>query len=106
MSRTADNYPVIPHESAGAEDCCGCLVPKVEGDQVRLVCNECGAVTATITTEQFKAGYVPEKLRSEELTTAQCPRCGAMNTFPGFSSIDAFICSECGEGVSIERPIQ
>src|SRR5262249_40660734 len=42
------NYPIIPHENAGAEDCWGCLVPKIDGEQVRLVCNECGAVAATI----------------------------------------------------------
>ena len=59
MSRAADDYPIIPHEFAGAEDCCGCLVPKVDNDQVKLVCNECGAVAATITNEQFETGYVP-----------------------------------------------
>src|SRR5580658_930150 len=93
-----DNYPIIPHESTGV-DCGGCLVPKLDGEQVRLVCNECGAVTATITWVQLEAGYVPEELRSEEVTTALCPHCGAVQMFPGFSVIDAFICSECGQGV-------
>jgi hypothetical protein len=75
MSRAADNYPIIPHENAGAEDCLGYLVPKVDGDQVQLVCNECRAVAATITKEQFEAGCVPDELRSEEVATAQSPRC-------------------------------
>ena len=52
-----ENYPVIPHENAGVEDCWGCLVPEVDGDQVRLVCNECNAVVATITKAQYGAGY-------------------------------------------------
>ncbi|HEY6345100.1 MAG TPA: hypothetical protein VIY49_26685 [Bryobacteraceae bacterium] len=100
-----DSYPIIPHENADA-DCCGCLVPNVDGEQVRLVCNECGAVVATITLAQFEAGYVPEDLRPGAVTTAVCPHCGAVQVFPGFSSIDAFICSECGQGVGVERPIQ
>jgi hypothetical protein len=29
-----------------------------------------------------------------------------VNTFPGFSVVEAFICQECGEGVSVERPVQ
>ena len=82
---------------------------KGDGKPVRwvgCVCNECGAVAATITTAQLEAGYVPEELRSEEVATAQCPHCGAMNAFPGFRAIEAFVCRECGEGVSIEHPIQ
>jgi hypothetical protein len=66
-----ENYPTIPHENAGAEDCWGCLVPKVDGDQVKLVCNECRAVAATITKEQFEAGYVPEELRFREVATVK-----------------------------------
>ena len=106
MSYAADNYPILAHENAGAEDCCGCLIPKVEGDEMRLVCNECGAVAAVITKDQFEAGYVPEELRFEEAATARCPCCGAMNAFPGFRAIEAFVCRECGEGARIERRIQ
>ena len=28
------------------------------------------------------------------------------NTFPGFSSIEAFICSECGESVMVGGSVQ
>jgi hypothetical protein len=69
-------------------------------------CNECGAVAATITREQLEAGYVPEELRFDGLTTALCPHCGAVRVFPGFRAIDAFICAECGQVVGVERPIQ
>jgi hypothetical protein len=41
---------------------------------------------------------------SSEICNAQCPHCGALNTFP--NAIEAFICSECGEGVNVERPVQ
>jgi len=40
------------------------------------------------------------------ICSARCPHCGALNTFPGLSSIDAFVCSECGEGVVLDRPAQ
>ncbi len=62
-SGAGENYPIIPHENAGV-DCEGCLVPRITGEEVRLVCNECGAVVATITREQLGAGYVPEELPS------------------------------------------
>lgn len=55
---------------------------------MQLVCNECRAVAATITREQFETGSVPMELRSEEVATPQCPRWGAMNVFPGFSAIE------------------
>ena len=45
---------------------------------------------------------VPKELRFDEVTTALCPDCGAVQVFLGFSVIDAFICSECGHGVSVE----
>jgi hypothetical protein len=37
--------------------------------------------------------------------SAVCPHCGALNTFPGFEAIFAFICRECGEGVNVEPPV-
>jgi hypothetical protein len=44
------------------------------------------------------AGTRLMELASEEICSAQCPRCGALNTFPGFSLIEAFICRKCSEG--------
>ena len=95
MPNAADVYPIIPHENAGAEDV-GLFGSEIDGEHVRLLCNECGAVAATITREQLEAGFVSEALRFAEVTTAR----------RRFSSVDAFICSECGRGVSIERLIQ
>jgi hypothetical protein len=36
-------FPIIAHESVGV-DCCMCIVPVVQGNDVELRCNECGAV--------------------------------------------------------------
>jgi hypothetical protein len=51
------------------------------------------------------AGTRLMELASVEICSAQCPHCGAMNTFRGVSVIEAFVCRERGEGVSIERPV-
>jgi len=41
----------------------------------------------------------------EEVTSERCPQYGALNAFPGFSTMDAYICKDCGEGVKVERAI-
>jgi hypothetical protein len=105
MPNPGDEFPIIPHQNTGA-DCCGCLVAEVHGDEVRLVCNECATVVGTITRAEFEAGHIPPDLLPSEITTAHCPHCGAVQAFPGFSLIDAFVCRECGLGVAIEHPIQ
>jgi hypothetical protein len=40
-------FPILPHESTGA-DCCGCIVVKVTGDAAELQCDECGAVVGVV----------------------------------------------------------
>jgi hypothetical protein len=42
-----DLFPIIPHEAAVGVDCCGCM-PRVKGDKIELVCNECGIVEGSI----------------------------------------------------------
>jgi hypothetical protein len=44
-----DDFPIIPHESAGV-DCLGCLIVNVRGNDAELVCNECGAVVGVMNT--------------------------------------------------------
>jgi hypothetical protein len=63
-----------------------------------------GEVIDTIPIE--RAGSRLMELASGETCGARCPRCGALNTFPGFSVIEAFVCQQCGEGVSVERRVQ
>jgi hypothetical protein len=74
------------------------LIVQVRGDQAEITCNECGAVVRTVPVEQAPAVMV-RLAASGEICSARCTHCVALNTFPGFSAIDAFICSECGEGV-------
>ena len=54
-------FPTIPHESAGV-DCCGCIVPVVQGRDVELRCNECGAVVGVVQVEILKdlVGMIPD----------------------------------------------
>jgi uncharacterized protein (DUF983 family) len=53
-----------------------------------------------------RAGKRLMELASVEICSAQCPHCGRLNLFPGFSVIKAFVCQECGEGVGVERLVQ
>ena len=95
---------IIPHEWLGAVDCCGCIIPVIRGDEADLVCNECGGVVRTVPNNKLQQTL--ERLAaSEDMTSAICSHCGALNVFPGFSAIEAFICSECGEGVAVKHPI-
>jgi hypothetical protein len=98
------NYPIIPHEDVEEVDCCGCLYVQFRGGEADIICNECDAVVRTVSVEQATA--VMLGLASGEICSARCPHCGALNTFPGFSTIEAFICSECGEGVAVNTPVQ
>jgi hypothetical protein len=41
----------------------------------------------------------------EEVTSEQCQHCGALNVFPSFSAMDAYICKQCDEGVKVEQAI-
>ncbi len=68
------------------------------GDQADIVCNECAAVLRTVPVEQATSTMV--EIASGEICSARCTSCGALNTYIGFSSIDALICSVCGESVA------
>jgi len=71
---------------------------------VEIKCNSCGLVVDTVPLD--RVGTRLMELASVEICSAQCPNCGAMNTFRGFSVIEAFVCEECGEGVNVERPVK
>ena len=49
---------------------------------------------------------VLELYETDAICSAVCSHCGAVNTFPGWSAIEAFVCSECGEGVRVTNPVQ
>jgi hypothetical protein len=47
-----------------------------------------------------------ELTQADTICSATCKHCGALNTFPWFSSIITFTCRECGEGVDFAQPLQ
>jgi len=80
-------------------------MPVERGAQTDLVCNECGAVIATVPADEAE----PTLLRmamSEGVCTETCPHCGDVNVFTGFSSMDAYMCCHCGRGVVVQRLAQ
>ena len=104
MVTDESGYPVVPHQVATGADCDGCLVVQVRGDLADLVCNECDTLVETVPIERAAAALLELALRNT--CSARCPHCGSLNTFPGFSEIFAYTCSECGAGVNIEKPVQ
>jgi uncharacterized protein (DUF983 family) len=80
----------------------------VRGDEADILCNECGAVVRTVPAAEAAAlmnGLITE-IAATAFSTARCPHCGALNTFPGFTFMEAFVCSECGEGVTVDKRLQ
>ena len=102
------HYPIIPHEDVAEVESCGCLFVQVRGDQADITCNECGSIVRTVPTEEVAAvmNALMMEVASEAMYTARCPHCGALNTFPGFSAVEVFVCAECGEGVAVNSPVQ
>jgi hypothetical protein len=84
--------------------CCGCLVVVERGNLADLTCNECGALVVR-TVPANKAAATLAEMESTEICSSRCPYCGALNIFPGFSALEVFICSECGEGVVVNRSV-
>jgi hypothetical protein len=93
-----NELPIVPHE----DGCCGCLIVVEFGDYANLVCNECGALIRTVPTDE-----APKVLLRMAMDQGMCSAtCGALNTFPGFTGIEAYICRECGQGVSVRGKVQ
>ena len=80
----------ISHSDFGDPECCGCLNGIIERDRADIVCNECGAIVATVAT-----GALRRTLDQMELTldvaTAICPHCGAVHMSSGLSKLIAFV---------------
>jgi hypothetical protein len=47
--------PIVAHEDIPGVDCCGCIVAAVEGQNVELRCNECGAVVGVVQIDVLRA---------------------------------------------------
>lgn len=101
-----DRLPIVPHQTTGDPDCCGCLYVRIEGDRAEIVCNECEAVLRTVPIDDVERVF-NELAETDVCCSARCPHCGAINVFPGMTTIEAFICDKCGEGVKVEDgPLQ
>jgi endogenous inhibitor of DNA gyrase (YacG/DUF329 family) len=85
----------IPHAEFGDPECCGCLNGIAEGDEAKIVCNECGTVVRRIPTSELRRMLTEMELEMD-FATSKCPHCGAVNILPGFTEVIAFTCRECG----------
>ena len=94
-------YLLVPHEP----DCDGFWMVVEHGDMAEIKCNSCGEVIDTVPIGRVGSGLM-ELAGAEMMCSARCPHCGALNTFLGYTVMEAFICRECGERVSVERPVQ
>ena len=99
-------YPkwMVPHADHGDPECCGLILPKMNGGIAELRCNECGVVLRTIPAAEVDNAML--ELSSGDICSATCPHCGMPNIFPGFSSMLAYRCRHCGEGVEVETRVQ
>jgi hypothetical protein len=83
----------------------GCLMVHIREGQADILCNECSAVVRTVSVSELEATML-DLVQTDTICSARCTHCGALHTFPGFSVIEVFICSECGEAVDVELPTQ
>ena len=93
---------MLPHSSFGDPGCCGCLNGVIRGESADIVCNECGAILKTIPADQLKRVFHEMEL-SLDLASAICPYCGAAHIAPGMSELHAFVCENCGQGVTLTQ---
>jgi hypothetical protein len=64
-----------------------------EGNNVELYCNECGAVV--VRGEENVTAYTARFLGDSTIVAIDCPRCRALNTFPEFETVLAYVCNQC-----------
>jgi hypothetical protein len=98
-------YPewVLPHSDFGDEECCGLFFPVERGDgQVDIMCNECEFVLKTDPASEVRR-TLDEMQLTLTVASEMCPHCRSVNLFPGFDSVLAYICRECGKSVKVER---
>jgi hypothetical protein len=99
------DIPIVPHSDVGDPECCGRLIAVERGDQTDIVCNECGALVRTVPTPEAVRSLL-QMAMAHGVCSATCPHCGTLNTFPGWSSMQAYICRECGGGVAVQDSVQ
>ena len=94
--------PILPHLDFGDPECCGtiwAITRNGDPDTADLICNECSAVVRTVPTVDVQR-ILDEMESMLDVATSKCPHCGAVTLVPGFSRVLAFVCHECGTGVT------
>jgi hypothetical protein len=74
------------------------------GGLTDITCNECGLVLKTVTSGEFRR-TLDEMELSLGVASEQCSHCGSVNLFPGFDSMDAYTCRQCGAGVVVSGEV-
>ena len=95
-------YPewLIAHADFGDPECPGLLLPEGRGDESDIRCNECGFVLKSVPAADARH-TMDEMQLVGEVASEECPHCGSVNLFPGFSRMFVFTCRECGKGVGL-----
>jgi hypothetical protein len=91
----------IPHADFGDPQCCGCLCGVVQGDQAKIICNECEKVLRTVPASELQNTLDHMQL-TLDAAAAMCPHCRAVNVFPGLTKVAASVCRDCGKGVWLD----
>ena len=99
------DYPIIPHRDVDGADCCGCLIVVEHANRAEIRCNECNALVGSVAVEDVER-VMAELARTDTVSSTRCTHCGALNTFPGWSVIEAFVCSHCDRGVHVVGSVQ
>ena len=100
FEQTSD-YPayILPHSEFGDPECCGLFFPEeTEAGDAAITCNECGFVIRTVFVADLQKTLDEMQLQLA-VASEQCPKCGKVNLFPGFSRMMAYTCRSCGEAV-------
>lgn len=82
-------YPeyILPHSEFGDPECCGLFLPVERGDMTDITCNECGSILKSVPSVDLRR-ILDEMELSLGVASEQCPRCGSVNLFSGFDSMD------------------
>jgi hypothetical protein len=86
--------PVVPH-GIGGVDCPGCIIAVVEGCDVELRCNRCGATVGVVQVN------IMEGLLGLDCLDATCPHCGRVNNFSGVDEGLTYSCTYCGKTIDV-----
>jgi hypothetical protein len=95
-----ERVPIIPHSDFGDPHCCGCLVGVTQGQLAEIVCNECLVVVRAVPASDLQR-TLDEMELAGDVASASCPHCGATHLAPGFSTLIAFVCDNCGKAVKL-----